>query len=204
MLLLDEPLGALDLKLRRQMQDELKALQKRVGTAFVHVTHDQEEAMALADHVRGDERRAASRTRGRRSASISRPAHAASPPTFMGESTLLSGKVQDLGIDEIAIDTAGRPGRRSRQPASRASTWRWRSARSISRSSPGAGVRLARRSQGRRRRVPGQLQARARPSRSKHPSVTFIAKLPLEPAGRGRRHRRAALRAPTDMILLSR
>ena len=44
-LLLDEPLGALDLKLRRQMQDELKAIQKRVGTAFVHVTHDQEEAM---------------------------------------------------------------------------------------------------------------------------------------------------------------
>ena len=56
-LLLDEPLGALDLKLRRQMQDELKAIQKRVGTAFVHVTHDQEEAMALADHVRGDESR---------------------------------------------------------------------------------------------------------------------------------------------------
>lgn len=50
-LLLDEPLGALDLKLRRQMQDELKAIQQRVGTAFVHVTHDQEEAMALADHV---------------------------------------------------------------------------------------------------------------------------------------------------------
>jgi spermidine/putrescine transport system ATP-binding protein len=48
-LLLDEPLGALDLKLRRQMQDELKALQQRVGTTFVHVTHDQEEAMALAD-----------------------------------------------------------------------------------------------------------------------------------------------------------
>lgn len=51
LLLLDEPLGALDLKLRRQMQDELKALQQRVGTAFVHVTHDQEEAMALADQV---------------------------------------------------------------------------------------------------------------------------------------------------------
>jgi spermidine/putrescine transport system ATP-binding protein len=51
LLLLDEPLGALDLKLRRQMQDELKALQQRVGTAFLHVTHDQEEAMALADHI---------------------------------------------------------------------------------------------------------------------------------------------------------
>lgn len=50
-LLLDEPLGALDLKLRRQMQDELKALQRRVGTTFVHVTHDQEEAMAIADRI---------------------------------------------------------------------------------------------------------------------------------------------------------
>ncbi len=50
-LLLDEPLGALDLKLRRHMQDELKSIQKRVGTAFIHVTHDQEEAMALADHI---------------------------------------------------------------------------------------------------------------------------------------------------------
>ena len=51
LLLLDEPLGALDLKLRRQMQDELKALQRRVGTTFVHVTHDQEEAMAIADRI---------------------------------------------------------------------------------------------------------------------------------------------------------
>lgn len=50
-LLLDEPLGALDLKLRRQMQDELKAIQKQVGTTFVHVTHDQEEAMAIADRI---------------------------------------------------------------------------------------------------------------------------------------------------------
>jgi spermidine/putrescine transport system ATP-binding protein len=50
-LLLDEPLGALDLKLRRQMQVELKAIQKRVGTSFIHVTHDQEEAMAIADQI---------------------------------------------------------------------------------------------------------------------------------------------------------
>lgn len=50
-LLLDEPLGALDLKLRRQMQDELKEIQQRVGTTFVHVTHDQEEAMAIADRI---------------------------------------------------------------------------------------------------------------------------------------------------------
>jgi spermidine/putrescine transport system ATP-binding protein len=50
-LLLDEPLGALDLKLRRAMQDELKQIQRRVGTTFVHVTHDQEEAMAIADRI---------------------------------------------------------------------------------------------------------------------------------------------------------
>ncbi len=50
-LLLDEPLGALDLKLRRQMQVELKEIQRQVGTTFVHVTHDQEEAMAIADRI---------------------------------------------------------------------------------------------------------------------------------------------------------
>jgi len=90
-LLLDEPLGALDLKLRRQMQDELKALQKRVGTAFVHVTHDQEEAMALADlcvvmsHGRiedkGPPERVYRRPRTRFAA------------TFMGESTIVPGRV---------------------------------------------------------------------------------------------------------------
>jgi spermidine/putrescine transport system ATP-binding protein len=50
-LLLDEPLGALDLKLRRQMQIELKRIQSEVGTTFVHVTHDQEEAMTMADTI---------------------------------------------------------------------------------------------------------------------------------------------------------
>jgi len=50
-LLLDEPLGALDLNLRRQMQDELRKLQQREARTFVHVTHDQEEAMAVADMI---------------------------------------------------------------------------------------------------------------------------------------------------------
>jgi spermidine/putrescine transport system ATP-binding protein len=90
-LLLDEPLGALDLKLRRQMQDELKAIQKRVGTAFVHVTHDQEEAMALADlcvvmsngriEDTGPPERVYRRPRTRFAA------------TFMGESTIVPGRV---------------------------------------------------------------------------------------------------------------
>ena len=50
-LLLDEPLGALDLKLRRQMQYELVRIQKEIGTTFIHVTHDQEEAMSIADKI---------------------------------------------------------------------------------------------------------------------------------------------------------
>ena len=50
-LLLDEPLGALDLKLRRQMQTELKEIQKRLGIAFVYITHDQEEALNMSDRI---------------------------------------------------------------------------------------------------------------------------------------------------------
>ncbi len=50
-LLLDEPLGALDLKLREAMQDELKALQHRLGLTFIFVTHDQHEALSMADHL---------------------------------------------------------------------------------------------------------------------------------------------------------
>jgi spermidine/putrescine transport system ATP-binding protein len=90
-LLLDEPLGALDLKLRRQMQDELKAIQKRVGTAFVHVTHDQEEAMALADHVvvmnhgRIEDQGPPQRIYGRPATRFT--------ATFMGESTIVPGTV---------------------------------------------------------------------------------------------------------------
>jgi putative spermidine/putrescine transport system ATP-binding protein len=50
-LLLDEPLGALDLKLRQQMQVELKAIQKRIGITFIFVTHDQEEALTMSDRI---------------------------------------------------------------------------------------------------------------------------------------------------------
>ena len=90
-LLLDEPLGALDLKLRRQMQDELKAIQKRVGTAFIHVTHDQEEAMALADHcvVMNDGR---IEDEGPPERVYARPATRFTAG-FMGESTLIAGTV---------------------------------------------------------------------------------------------------------------
>ena len=50
-LLLDEPLGALDLKLRKEMQDELKQLQAKVGITFVYITHDQEEALTMSDRI---------------------------------------------------------------------------------------------------------------------------------------------------------
>lgn len=50
-LLLDEPLGALDLKLRRQMQQELKRLQKKLGITFIYITHDQEEAINMSDRI---------------------------------------------------------------------------------------------------------------------------------------------------------
>ena len=50
-LLLDEPLGALDLQLRKQMQVELKRIQREVGITFIYVTHDQEEALAMSDRI---------------------------------------------------------------------------------------------------------------------------------------------------------
>ncbi|MFO1090947.1 MAG: ABC transporter ATP-binding protein [Hyphomicrobiales bacterium] len=102
-LLLDEPLGALDLKLRRQMQDELKAIQARVGTAFVHVTHDQEEAMALADHCvvmnhgRIEDEGAPERV-------YARPASRFAA-TFMGESTLLEGEVVSRSKGVVTVET---------------------------------------------------------------------------------------------------
>ncbi|MBZ9863751.1 ABC transporter ATP-binding protein [Mesorhizobium sp. CA15] len=106
-LLLDEPLGALDLKLRRQMQDELKAIQKRVGTAFIHVTHDQEEAMALADHcvVMNDGR---IEDEGPPEQVYARPATRFSA-TFMGESTILAGTVAEARNGIVTASTAVGP-----------------------------------------------------------------------------------------------
>jgi spermidine/putrescine transport system ATP-binding protein len=102
-LLLDEPLGALDLKLRRQMQDELKAIQKQVGTAFVHVTHDQEEAMALADHcVVMNQGRI--EDEGTPERVYAKPATRVSA-TFMGESTVIPGEVASVSGNAILVNT---------------------------------------------------------------------------------------------------
>lgn len=90
-LLLDEPLGALDLKLRRQLQYELKSIQQRVGTTFVFVTHDQEEALTMSDRI-------AVMNRGRveqlddPEAIYRRPA-SAFVARFIGDTNLLDGTV---------------------------------------------------------------------------------------------------------------
>ena len=72
LLLLDEPLGALDLKLREHMKIELKQLQSAFGTTFVYITHDQSEALVLSDHVGGHESPAASSSWARPRNSITR------------------------------------------------------------------------------------------------------------------------------------
>lgn len=103
LLLLDEPLGALDLALRRQMQDELKAIQKRIGTAFVHVTHDQEEAMALADLllVMQDGRIV---DQGEPERVYTHPATPFSA-TFMGENTLIEAEVTGIEGSLATVNT---------------------------------------------------------------------------------------------------
>jgi spermidine/putrescine transport system ATP-binding protein len=98
-LLLDEPLGALDLNLRRQMQDELLALQRRTGRCFVHVTHDQEEAMALASLI-------VVMNKGRIE-DMGPPARVYARPRtrfvarFMGESTEITGRAAAGGVQTV-------------------------------------------------------------------------------------------------------
>jgi spermidine/putrescine transport system ATP-binding protein len=98
-LLLDEPLGALDLKLRKQMQLELKAIQHDVGITFIHVTHDQEEAMTMADRI-------AVMNRGRIE-QLGTPTELYETPatayvaSFLGASNLIAGTVS--GPDTVRL-----------------------------------------------------------------------------------------------------
>ena len=93
LLLLDEPLSALDANLRRQMQVELKSLQREVGISFVFVTHDQEEAMVMSDRIAllrmGELEQVASPRE-----IYNRPATAYTAQ-FIGHTNLLSGEVKD-------------------------------------------------------------------------------------------------------------
>ncbi|GHG27615.1 MULTISPECIES: ABC transporter ATP-binding protein [Streptomyces] len=105
-LLLDEPLGALDLKLRRQMQLELKRIQTEVGITFVHVTHDQEEAMTMADQV--------AVMNGGRVEQLGAPADLYENPrttfvaNFLGTSNLIEAEVVETGSGSAdVVVTAG-------------------------------------------------------------------------------------------------
>jgi spermidine/putrescine ABC transporter ATP-binding subunit len=99
-LLLDEPLGALDLKLRKEMQVELKALNQQLGVTFIHVTHDQEEALAMSDRIAVMDQAEI--------AQLGTPAEIYENPRtafvadFIGEANFLSGKVQERQDDKAA------------------------------------------------------------------------------------------------------
>ena len=100
-LLLDEPLGALDLKLRKQMQVELKRIQQEVGITFIYVTHDQEEAMTMSDRI-------AVMNRGRYE-QLGEPEALYERPTtsfvagFLGVSNLLPGSVEGSSDGYAAV-----------------------------------------------------------------------------------------------------
>ncbi len=101
-LLLDEPLGALDLKLRKEMQLELKALQKEVGITFVYVTHDQEEALTMSDRI-------AVMSQGK-VLQIGTPVEIYERPNcrfvadFIGETNFLKGKVKKIERGLLTVE----------------------------------------------------------------------------------------------------
>jgi len=99
-LLLDEPLGALDLKLRQQMQLELKAIQSQLGITFIYVTHDQDEALAMSDRIAIFDKGSVEQV-GTPAEVYERPA-TAFVAGFVGTSNVIDGRVAEL--------VAGRPG----------------------------------------------------------------------------------------------
>jgi spermidine/putrescine transport system ATP-binding protein len=104
-LLLDEPLGALDLKLRKQLQVELKRVQLQVGITFIYVTHDQEEALTLSDRI-------AVMDRGRVE-QLGTPEELYERPRtrfvadFIGTTNLLAGTVESVDGDIAVVDLGG-------------------------------------------------------------------------------------------------
>lgn len=105
LLLLDEPLGALDLKLRRQMQVELKAIQMEVGLTFLHVTHDQEEAMDMADTV-AVMNKGHIEQMGAPEALYDRP-KTVFVSKFLGQSNIFVGEAIESSANSISIEVAG-------------------------------------------------------------------------------------------------
>jgi spermidine/putrescine transport system ATP-binding protein len=116
-LLLDEPLGALDLKLRKQMQLELKRIQRDVGITFLYVTHDQEEAMVMSDRL-------AVMNRGKIE-QLGSPEEVYEAPatefvaSFLGASNLIPGVIADRGDTSRLAEVALQGGDAVRVPADR-------------------------------------------------------------------------------------
>jgi spermidine/putrescine transport system ATP-binding protein len=104
-LLLDEPLGALDLKLRRGMQIELKRIQTEVGLTFVHVTHDQEEAMTMADTV-AVMNRGVIEQMGAPTELYENP-RSTFVANFLGQSNLIEGRITGRAADVATVDMQG-------------------------------------------------------------------------------------------------
>jgi spermidine/putrescine transport system ATP-binding protein len=104
-LLLDEPLGALDLKLRKEMQLELKTLQREVGITFIYVTHDQEEALTMSDRI-------AVMSKGK-ALQIGAPEEIYERPAtkfvadFIGETNFLDGVVKRQNASIVYVDLPG-------------------------------------------------------------------------------------------------
>jgi spermidine/putrescine transport system ATP-binding protein len=104
-LLLDEPLGALDLKLRREMQLELKQLNRRLGLTFIYVTHDQDEALTMSDRI--------ALMRHGRIEQLSSPAEMYQQPAsrfvadFIGESNLLRATVREASAEQVTVSAGG-------------------------------------------------------------------------------------------------
>ena len=105
-LLLDEPLSALDLKLRRQMQQELKHIQRQTGKTFVFVTHDQEEAMSMSDRI--------AVMREGRIEQIGKPKEIYRNPStafvagFIGDANMIGARVVEAGSEMLLLEVAGR------------------------------------------------------------------------------------------------
>jgi spermidine/putrescine transport system ATP-binding protein len=104
-LLLDEPLGALDLKLRKAMQIELKSLQERIGITFIYVTHDQEEALTMSDRIAVMERGLLAQV-GTPEEIYERP-RTRFVADFIGESNFFSGAITAANENTFSLKTDG-------------------------------------------------------------------------------------------------
>ena len=125
-LLLDEPLGALDLRLRKDMQNELKRIQQAMGITFIYVTHDQEEALAMSDTI-------VVMDKGRIQ-QIGRPEDIYNEPKnafvadFIGESNILDGMM----LDDCLVKFSAAPLLVSTKGSAKMNPWMWSSGRRTS------------------------------------------------------------------------